>query len=154
MDAEKILSIVFGAGLALFSIGVVAYSFLKSRPTLQSTVQDLAPGSQNSEIEAIYDAIRTLDLEHRLGNIPEALYREQMLAYRLNAANILRQQAARQLTTQELQLEEEVLKAREERAQPSESGRVCPSCQTATSLAAISCSRCGAALETSGTSQL
>ena len=154
MDAEKILSIVFGAGLALFSIGVVAYSFLKTRPVLQSNGQDLAPGSQYSELEPIYDAIRTLDLEHRLGNIPEPLYREQMLAYRLNAANILRQHAAHQPTAQELQLEEEVLRVREESSQGGESVRVCPSCQTTTALATGSCSQCGAALETAGPPQL
>ena len=140
--------------MALFSIGVVAYSFLKTRPVLQSTGQDLAPGSQNSELEPIYDAIRTLDLEHRLGNIPEPLYREQMLAYRLNAANILRQHAAHRPTAQELQLEEEVLRARDESSRAGESVGVCPSCQTTSPPATGSCSRCGAAMETAGPSQL
>jgi len=39
------------------------------------------------------DAIRTLQLEYQLGKLPDDLYQEQLRAYRLQAASLLRQQA-------------------------------------------------------------
>ena len=84
------MAILIGAALALFSIGVVLYPFLKPRvaflqPSPLANTDDDLP-----DLEAIYESIRILQLEHQLGNIAEGLYREQLDGYRVQAAMVLR----------------------------------------------------------------
>jgi len=69
----------------------------------------------------VYQAIRTLQLEHQLGRVPDSSYEEQLDAYRLEAAEILRSRALAQESNQdpdlsgeseEAALEREILLAR------------------------------------------
>ena len=53
-------------------------------------------GASPQELESVYQAIRTLQLEHQLGRVPDGSYEDQLDAYRLEAAEILRSQALAQ----------------------------------------------------------
>ena len=103
------MALIIGTILALFSLGVAVYPFLRRRrdKTGAGSAQadrdglpvaaagDAAAGPDS--IDSVYDAIRTLQLERELGNIPEGLYREQLDDYRRQAALALRQQAMAQV---------------------------------------------------------
>ena len=88
--------ILAAAALVAVCIAIVVYPFVKSGSRSHvKPVNDRAT-TANSEVEAIFDAIRTLQLEYQLGNIVEGLYQEQLRAYRVKAASILRQQSESQ----------------------------------------------------------
>ena len=104
------MALIIGTILALFSLGVAVYPFLRrrryksgagsaqaDRDGLLDAAGDAAAGPDS--IDSVYDAIRTLQLERELGNIPEGLYREQLDDYRRQAALALRQQAMAQVQT-------------------------------------------------------
>ena len=74
------MTLIVGAALALFSLVIVAYPFLKSRIVAGVSRGPAATGDAAPELEPLYDAIRTLQLEYQLGKIPESLYREQLAA--------------------------------------------------------------------------
>ena len=84
------MAIIIGAVLCLFSIAVLLYPFYKAYRA--GSALGTLDGSDESpqELESVYEAIRTLRLEHQLGRIPEASYEEQLAAYRFRAAEILR----------------------------------------------------------------
>ena len=89
MDSETIISILFGAILALFSIATVGYSFVNNRrplPKENSAYSD----DNDQDLADIFDAISTLDLEFQLGRLPQEQFQEQFQAYRLQAATVLR----------------------------------------------------------------
>ena len=94
------MAITLGAILALLSVAVAVYPFLQRRffgPSANETPEASgeAGGGETPEpsdgLASIYDAIRTLQLERELGNIPEGLYREQLNGYRMQAALVLRE---------------------------------------------------------------
>ena len=80
------------AVLVVLIVGVVVYPFLARRPS--DTPENLSDstGPATAEVGAVMDAIRTLQLEYQLGKLPDELYQEQLRAYRLQAASILRRQ--------------------------------------------------------------
>ena len=80
------------AVLVVLIVGVVVYPFLVRRPS--GSPEDLSDGTgpATAEVGAVMDAIQTLQLEYRLGKVPDELYQEQLRAYRLQAASILRRQ--------------------------------------------------------------
>ena len=89
MDSETLISILFGAILALFSIATVGYSFVNNRrplPKENSAYSD----DNDQDLADIFDAISTLDLEFQLGRLPQEQFQEQFQAYRLQAATVLR----------------------------------------------------------------
>ena len=104
--------------IALLAVGVVIYPFVKARFRPSDSRNGL---SRNNETgvgaddyesrEVIYEDIRTLQLDHDLGIIEEAEYRERMRAYRLQAAATLRDRERLEMEI-DRQLEEEVLAAR------------------------------------------
>ena len=87
------MAIIIGAVLCLFSIAVLLYPFFIA-PRAGSAPGTLE-GSDESpqELESVYQAIRTLQLEHELGRVPDGSYNDQLDAYRLEAAEILRSRA-------------------------------------------------------------
>ena len=104
------MALIIGTILALFSLGVAVYPFLRRRrdgrdragsaPVDRDGLPATAAGDATAgpdSIDSVYDAIRTLQLERELGNIPEGLYREQLADYRRQAALALRQQAMAQV---------------------------------------------------------
>ena len=115
------MAIIIGAVLCLFSIAVLLYPFFKSQRA--GLVPGTLEGSDESppELESVYQAIRTLQLEHQLGRVPDGSYQNQLDAYRIEAAEILRCQALGKdangdssvsVESEEAALEREILLAR------------------------------------------
>ena len=85
-------------------------------------------------------AIETLELDYQLGNLPEAEYRRQLQAYRVEAAEVIRAQLEgmppdagddADAAGPESRLEREVMALRRPDASeslPSESTAACPEC--------------------------
>ena len=141
------MTLIVGAVLALFSLAIVTYPFLKSRMRAHgyhgTAITDEAP----PELEPVYDAIRTLQLEYQLGKVPENLYREQLTGYRLQAASILRQRVQEREGAPEWVLEQEVLVTRAALRGTVGGPRPCPSCRSLVSPEMAACPECGANLE-------
>ena len=98
---------MLGFLLALASIALLARPFLR-RPqpaSLPSSSLDSLKNVQWQQ-QQVYDEIKTLILDHDLGNIPSQEYDEKLGAYRLQAADLLRQEE--QLLHEVRYLEEEI----------------------------------------------
>ena len=141
------MTLIVGAALALFSLVIVAYPFLKSRIAAGVSRGPAATRDAAPELEPLYDAIRTLQLEYQLGKIPENLYREQLMAYRIQAASVLRQRAQERAGTPEWVLEQEVLVTRAVLRGTVGGPRACPNCRSLVSPELAACPECGANLE-------
>ena len=81
--------------VALLIVGVVAWPFLARRWRASGSVsgpQEAEDGATKSGValEDVYEAIRTLQMEHNLGRIADADFREQLDQYRRQAAEIMR----------------------------------------------------------------
>ncbi len=147
--------------LGVLSIAVLVFPFLKYRSRGAAANLVSPSGSTGPELDAIYDAIRTLQLEHQLGNVPEAAYREQLEGYRLQAAVLLRQQSEEKDQNAHQALEREILaaRARINGSGNGSDGRVatCPDCSGALMARDQQCPQCHAdltplGLETAGES--
>ena len=117
------LALIVGVALALLSLAVVLYPFMMSRRNSRQRQQGDGQSEIQANLEEIYAAIETLRLEHQLGNIPQALYQEQLLGYRLAAAEMLRQKGQMsQAGSNDLEslLEQEILAARSALQVPDE----------------------------------
>ena len=93
------MALAIGAILALLAVMVAAYPFWRRYNSGDSvdeensgaaTESSAGPNTGLETLDPIYEAIRTLQLEREIGNIPEGLYREQMNLYRRQAALLLR----------------------------------------------------------------
>ena len=166
MDWETIFAILVGSALAVFSLVMVAYSFFRGSSTgptqanAQASAAAQPAGDGSVGLDSIYDSINTLDLEYHLGNLPEEQYREQLQAYRLEAAMVIKAQLEQGEAPPELLLEQEVIVARAEirsaesagEAHPElvEGWRACPQCDAPAPAALIqsrdACPQCGAPL--------
>ena len=173
MDGETVFAILAGLALAVFSLVMVAYSFFRGSSTGsgQANPQSFAPAQSTSDdgvgLDSIYDAINTLDLEYQLGNLPEEQYREQLQAYRLEAAAVIKAQLEQGEASPDLLLEQEVMAARAEirstrtgsETYPEivEGWQSCPQCDApvpaALGQSGGSCPHCGAYLPESGFSE-
>ena len=91
------MAIFIGLALALLSIGIVIYPFLKFRRSRRVYLRAAPPAKPGPEtdptLESIQEAIRTLDLEFDLGSIPEGLYREQLNDYQAQISQITQRQS-------------------------------------------------------------
>ena len=80
--------------VALLIVGAVAWPLLSGRwrPTGSSGDQQRPDGAAegSAALEDVYEAIRTLQMEHSLGRIDDGDFREQLNQYRRQAAEILR----------------------------------------------------------------
>ena len=77
--------------IALLIVGVVAWPLLVVRRRTQSVADpEPADGAASASLEDVYEAIRTLQMEHGMGRISDADFREQLDEYRRQAAMILR----------------------------------------------------------------
>ncbi len=78
--------------VALLIIGVVAWPLIFGRGRVREDVgaADNPAPADVSALEDVYEAIRTLQMEHSLGRISDADYRDQLDEYRRQAALILR----------------------------------------------------------------
>lgn len=77
--------------VALLVVGVVAWPLLVGRRRTQPAAEtEPADDSNAPALEDVYEAIRTLQMEHGLGRINDADFQEQLDEYRRQAAVILR----------------------------------------------------------------
>ena len=170
MDGETIFAILIGSALAVFSLVMVSYSFFRGSSTGsgeangQPSAAVQSAGDDCVGLDSIYDSINTLDLEYQLGNLPEEQYWEQLQAYRLEAAAVIKAQLEQGEAPPELLLEQEVIAARAEirSVQPAseaypelvEGWRACPQCYAPVPAtlgqSGGSCPHCGAHLSESG----
>ena len=81
--------------VALLVVGVVAWPFLSGRwrtpgsaPDQQAADEGATTGA--AALEDVYEAIRTLQMEHSLGRVDDDDFREQLNQYRRQAAEIMR----------------------------------------------------------------
>ena len=143
------MAVIVCLALALLSIGVVIYPFWRRRSApATAPMEAVSPDLVQSEadLNAVYDAIRTLQLEHQLGNIPLGLYREQLQDYRLQAAAILRDQAETAARDDEWLLEQDVGLARAALSYTNGAAIQCPNCGAPAAQEWRECPECSAEL--------
>ena len=81
--------------VALLIVGAVAWPFLAGRWRAAGSAPDPEGADDQlptnaSALEDVYEAIRTLQMEHSLGRIDDDDFREQLDQYRRQAAEIMR----------------------------------------------------------------
>ena len=87
------MQLVLAVAIALLIVAVVAWPLLMRRrnaPT-PSGESDPSVNDNSAALNAVYDAIRTLQTEHSLGRVNDDDYQEQLDEYRRQAARILRE---------------------------------------------------------------
>ncbi len=150
MEAQTVFAILVGVGLACFSLVMVGYSFFRGNEARRTESITSVSEDDGVGLDAIMDAIDTLDLEYQLGNVTEEQYRQQMQSYRLQVAATVKEQLERGDASPELVLEQDVLRARGE---GTGDRRSCPQCDaplaksTATDGRVTACPHCDAALD-------
>lgn len=79
--------------VALLIIAVVAWPLLARRrnPPPPTDLSETPGSDQATALNAVYDAIRTLQTDHSLGRVNDDDYREQLDEYRRRAAELLRE---------------------------------------------------------------
>ena len=87
------MALLIGATLAVVSILILVYPFLKAHIRTQPEDSPGGASGDTAGLEAIYQEISTLRLEYQLGKVSEDVYRELLRGYRLQAAVALREQA-------------------------------------------------------------
>ena len=81
--------------VALLIVGAVAWPFLAGRWRTSGNASDQPAVDEGTTtgataLEDVYEAIRTLQMEHSLGRINDGDFREQLDQYRRRAAEIMR----------------------------------------------------------------
>ena len=142
--------LLVAAVLVVLSVGVVVYPFLKNRypATTKAELEDT--GLSSLEVDAALEAIRTLQLEHQLGNVPEELYEEQLRAYRIQAAASLRQRAEGHANDADRDLEQEILMVRLAATVGDGSGVLCANCGAILQDDTLVCGACGGSVPSAG----
>ena len=152
MDAETVVSLIFGVALGAFSLLVVGYAFLRPRGGVADKTAPVPTngaaesGSNDSPpLDSVMEAIGTLELEYQLGNLPESQFREQLQAYRIEAAVALRDLVESGRADPAWLLEQEVMEARSALRQEAVSPLVCPGCAAEMAAGVADCPECGRA---------
>ncbi len=151
MDAGTALSIILGAFLAIFSIFLVGYSFVRKPGSEPEAGDNAPPGTDDPALADIFDAIRTLELEYQLGRMPQEEFDAQFQAYRIQAATVLRDQLEAGRGDPAWILEHQILLARDAQTNASQNpigsgGEMtlsCPDCRSAVPKSAGNCPHCG-----------
>ena len=82
-------SIIVGIALGIFSLGILAYPFFKYKQSIVHS-RTYSETGLGSDLNTIYEAIKTLQLEYQLNRITDKDFKEQLDSYRIQAANLLR----------------------------------------------------------------
>lgn len=158
------MALTIGAILALLAFAVAVFPFIGrrflerenrvERTEAQVHAPDMGEYAHpiSEDLEAIYQGIRVLQLERELGRVPEGLYREQLNAYRLQAARILREHEEAEIISSDTALEEEIRLARAGLARIADEESRCPNCSRPITRDGDNCSECGVALTELGAS--
>ena len=130
------MSLAIGIGLALFSLMVLASPFL--RGSTARRFHGPVSGLQKRR-EAIYQEVRVLQSDLALGDLSQESYEERLREYRIQAAELLRQEDnSREL---DISLEKEILGLRDA---PKEGEITCPNCGISVDTGVSECPECGA----------
>ena len=140
--------------MACFSLVMVGYAFFRgdgsaaSLPIQSEINEDEELDAVGVGLESVYDSIDTLDLEYQLGNMPEDQYREQLQAYRLEAAAIVKAQIDSGMAPPELSLELDVmaLRAGLRQQEAFEGWRSCSQCDAPLPVGDAPCPHCGSSI--------
>ena len=143
MDTETVISIFIGAVLAVFSFAVVSYAFMNGRRS-DPDAAEVQPETDDQALADIFDAITTLDLEYRLGRLPQEDFQAQFQAYRVQAATVLRDQLDAGRGDPAWVLEQEILLARGDQDNADGRAITCPNCSAAVLEGTPACPHCGA----------
>ena len=138
-----------GLLLALVSIALLARPILRREQTASSPALSLESLEDVQwRLQQVYDEIKTLILDHELGNIPSEEYEEKLGDYRLRAADFLRQQEQLQqeLASLEGEIEDTVLALRISRG-TVKGVTLCGGCGGERDVNAVLCPRCELAEE-------
>ena len=86
------MQLALAIAVALFALSVVAWPLaIGARRNRAGTAADFEPANTNrAALETVYEAIRTLQVEHDLGRVTDVDFQEQLNEYRRQAALILR----------------------------------------------------------------
>ena len=104
--------LVVAGMLAFLCVIAVLHPFLRRDSPDDGGKTDSDAAAGYAELESMLDSIQTLQLERQLGNIPEDSYREQLHAYRLEAASLLQRIDESRTPDPEQDLERQVLLTR------------------------------------------
>ena len=141
------MGVLIGLALALVCAAILALPFLRARrSSMDREMDDLAETTRQRE--AVYDEIRTLQLERDVGRIEQQEYEARLRRLRLEAAAILRdeERLMRSKGEREWALEEEIQSIRRQ-STPSAGGQAaCPNCSAMVGRPASECPECGAPL--------
>ena len=87
------MQLVLAVAIALLIVAVVAWPLLMRRRNAPTPSGESDPSVNDNSValNAVYDAIRTLQTEHGLGRINDDDYQKQLDEYRRQAARILRE---------------------------------------------------------------
>jgi len=144
MDAETAISILFGAILAVFSAAVVGYAFVRGRWPRPAAGVNISSERDDPALGDIFDAIRTLELEHELGRMSQEDFQSQFQAYRVQAAAVLKDQLEAGVGDPAWVLEQEITLARGAQKKAGEMFIACPDCSAAAPKGTGACPQCGA----------
>lgn len=84
-----LISIIVGATLGIFALSVLTYPFFRYKRTV-SNPENYTETNFVIDLDTLYQAIKTLQLEYQLNRITEPDFTKQLNNYRLQAANLLR----------------------------------------------------------------
>jgi hypothetical protein len=87
------MQLALAIAVALLVVGVVAWPLLAGgrRPAGLPAEEPNSASLDQTALETVYEAIRTLQVEHDLGRIADDDFRAQLAEYRREAALILRE---------------------------------------------------------------
>ena len=143
------MAYVIGFLLAVVAIAVLARPILRrgqvaaGSPPLQESLDEVT-----RRLQQAYANIRSLALDYDLGNVPSEEYEDRLAGYRLQAADLLRQQEQlrRELDGLEDEIEDRVLALRMSWG-TVKAKTVCTECGGERDARAVVCPRCEAATE-------
>ena len=138
------MAYLLGLLLALVSIALLARPILRREQAASSPAMSLESLEDVQwRHQQVYDEIKTLILDHELGNIPSEEYDNKLGDYRLRAADLLRQQdqLLQMLTSLEEEVEDRVLALRMSWG-TVKGVTICGACGGERDLNAVLCPRC------------
>ena len=138
------MAFFLGLSFAFLAILLLAWPVLRRSRAAPNTVPSQDPLSEVAlRRSRIYDDIKTLVLDHELGNIPDQEYEEKLAAYRIDAARAIRDQEQLHQAQASLEddLEREVLELRRSWGSVKET-TICAVCGREVDAVADLCPRC------------
>jgi hypothetical protein len=138
------MALLVASALVILSVAIVLYPFMKLRSRSRAEGREAGAGFSGPDLESILESIRTLQLEHQLGKVPQDDYQRQLRSYRLGAAAALRQRVDGKSGDPDWLLEQEILVARAALGAVNGANSVCPNCRAIWEAGVFDCPECGA----------